>query len=408
MSEFQHRKIRFGMVGGGEGAFIGGIHRLAAQMDGQIELVCGAFSSKAEKAKKFGKSLFLADERCYASYQQMFAEEAKLAKSERMDMVAIVTPNHLHFPVAKMALEYGFHVISDKPATLNLSQAIELKSIIEKTGLLYGLTHTYTGYPMVKEAKHLIEQKQLGTIKKVIVEYPQGWLADKSDETSKQASWRLDPNQAGISCCMADIGTHAINLAEYVTGLKINSLCAELTSNVDGRLLDDDGVVMLRFDSGAHGVLLASQISVGEENSLKLRVYGENASIEWSQLEPNSLWLKFPHQPSQLIRSGVGLQAEVTQTSMRTPAGHPEGYLEAFANIYLQFANQIRKHANVAVEQNDTPGIDEAIRGMAFIENVVAASQSELKWHTFSLLPENIKPRTATTKICSDKETIHE
>jgi len=408
MKKHHQGKVRLGMVGGGEGAFIGGIHRLAAQMDSQIELVCGAFSSRPDKAKAFGKSLFLADERCYASYHEMFAQEATLDSVQRMDMVAIVTPNHLHFPVAKMALEYGFHVISDKPATLTLAQAIELKAIIQSTGLLYGLTHTYTGYPMVKEAKHRLEQGQLGQIKKVIVEYPQGWLANKNDETSKQASWRLDPKQAGISCCMADIGIHAANLAEYVTGLKINSLCAELTSNVDGRLLDDDGTVMLRFDSGAHGVLLASQVCVGEENSLKLRVYGEDASIEWSQLEPNSLWLKFPDQASQLIRSGVGQMASETQACLRTPAGHPEGYLEAFANIYLQFAKKIRNHSNASAEYIDTPGIDEAIRGMAFIENVVAASQSEFKWHEFSLIPADIKPRTIKLLTCTNKEADNE
>jgi len=411
MNEIHQGKVRLGMVGGGEGAFIGGIHRLAAQMDGQIELVCGAFSSKPDKAKAFGKTLFLADERCYASYEEMFAQEAQLDSTKRMEFVAIVTPNHLHFPVAKMALEYGFHVISDKPATLTLAQAIELKAIIQNTGLLYGLTHTYTGYPMVKEAKHRIEQRQLGEIKKIIVEYPQGWLANKSDESGKQASWRLDPKQAGISCCMADIGIHAANLAEYVTGLKVSSLCAELTSNVDGRLLDDDGTVMLRFDSGAHGVLLASQVCVGEENSLKLRVYGEHASIEWSQLEPNSLWLKFPEQASQLIRTGVGQMADETLACIRTPAGHPEGYLEAFANIYLQFAKQIRHHDddnNVTKSTNvntscSIPGIDEAIRGMAFIENVVAASQSEFKWHDFSLNPADIKPRTSTIEEASDE-----
>jgi predicted dehydrogenase len=408
MNSVRPRKVRLGMVGGGEGAFIGGIHRLAAQMDGQIELVCGAFSSKPEKAKAFGKTLFLSDERCYASYEEMFAQEAKLDRAERMELVAIVTPNHLHFPVAKLALEYGFHVISDKPATLTLAQAIELKTIIQSSGMLYGLTHTYTGYPMIKEAKYRLGKGQLGQIKKVVVEYPQGWLATKDDETSKQASWRLDPDKAGISCCMADIGIHAANLAEYVTGLKITSLCADLTTNVDGRLLDDDGTVLLRFDSGAHGVLLASQVCVGEENSLKLRVYGEHASIEWSQLEPNSLWLKFPEQPSQLIRSGVGQMASQTQACLRTPAGHPEGYLEAFANIYLQFAKQIQHHDDNTVTDNGIPGINEAIRGMAFIENVVAASQSEFKWHDFSLNPADIKPRKINTIIKVNKEASDE
>ncbi len=406
MSKLHRGKVRLGMVGGGEGAFIGAIHRMAAQLDGQIELVCGVFSAQAEKSKRFGQSLFLADERCYASYQEMFAQESTLAPEQRMEMVAIVTPNHLHFPIAQMALEYGFHVISDKPATLTLTEALSLKTTIKETRLLYGLTHTYTGYPMVKEAKYRLSQGQLGKIKKVIVEYPQGWLASENDEASKQATWRLDPTKAGISCCMGDIGVHAANLAEYVTGLKITSLCAELTTNVDGRLLDDDGTILLRFNSGAHGVLLASQVCVGEENSLKIRVYGEDAGIEWSQLEPNSLLMKYQNKSTQLIRTGVGQVSKNTQASIRTPAGHPEGYLEAFANIYLQFSKQVIKHdaaikvtnINNINHTSDFPGIDEAIRGMAFIENVVAASQSEFKWHTFSLTPEDIKPRIMSNK----------
>jgi len=390
------RKIRMGMVGGGKGAFIGAIHRIAAQLDNEIELVCGAFSSDADNSVASGKALYLEEQRCYRSYQDMFTIEAKLGDDKRMDMVAIVTPNHLHFPVAKMALEHGFHVMSDKPATIDLAQTLALKTIIEKTGLLYGLTHTYTGYPMVKEAKARIKEGQLGKIKKVVVEYPQGWLANKEDKDSKQATWRLDPQKSGISCCMADIGVHAANLAEYVTGLAITEVCADLSNSVTGRLLDDDGTVLLRFNSGAKGTLQASQISVGEENSLKLRVYGETASIEWSQLEPNSLWMKYSDKASQLLRVGVGEMNAITQANMRTPAGHPEGYLEAFANIYTQFSYQIRNR--LFTDTNDTneaaikdvPGIDSAIRGMAFIENVVAASQSELKWHKFLLEPQKI------------------
>jgi predicted dehydrogenase len=398
------RKIRMGMVGGGKGAFIGAIHRIAAQLDNQIELVCGAFSSDPDNAISSGKSLYLDEDRCYRSYQEMFEKESKLSDDKRMDMVSIVTPNHLHFPVAKMALEHGFHVMSDKPATVDLAQTLALKKIIEQTGLLYGLTHTYTGYPMIKEAKSRIASGQLGKIKKVVVEYPQGWLAHKKDEDSKQASWRLDPNKSGISCCMGDIGVHAANLVEYVTELAITEVCADLSTSVAGRILDDDGTVLLRFNSGAQGVLLASQISVGEENSLKLRVYGETASIEWSQLEPNSVWMKFTDKPSQLIRAGVGEMNAITQANMRTPAGHPEGYLEAFANIYTQFSYQIRSRlfpgtgttdTNDLVSindaaMNDVPGIESAIRGMAFIENVVAASQSELKWHPFLLTPQII------------------
>ena len=377
-----------GMVGGGEGAFIGAVHRIAAAIDGEIELVCGAFSSTKEKSLSSGLGLYLEKSRCYESYQEMFQQEAMLPENERMDFVAIVTPNHLHFPVAKLAIEHGFHVMSDKPATLNLAQAYELKAVIEKHDMLYGLTHTYTGYPLIKQAKHLIAQGELGNIVKVVVEYSQGWLASKSDESSKQASWRLDPEKSGISCCIGDIGVHAANLAEYASGLTIDNICADISSTIAGRTLDDDGTVMLKFSNGAKGVLLASQIAIGDENNLTLRIYGDKKSIEWSHLTPNTLLLKSNDEPTQQIRAGVGKMCDAAQNAMRTPAGHPEGYLEAFANLYLNFAQQVRAfQANETCDNQtfDVPGIDEAIRGMAFIEGVVAASQSETKWHP--LLP---------------------
>ena len=382
------KKIRMGMVGGGQGAFIGAVHRMAANLDGQIELVCGAFSSSAERSIASGADLGLPAERCYATYQQMMAEEAKLPAEQRMQFVAIVTPNHLHFPVAKAALEAGFHVFSDKPATFDLDEVHELAAVVKSTGKLYGLTHTYNGYPLIKHAKHLVASGQLGTVTKIVAEYTQGWLADKSNDGGKQASWRIDPKQAGISCCMGDIGVHAANLAEYVSGSKISAMCADLGSVVPGRLLDDDGSIMLRFDNGARGVLLSSQISVGDENNLRLRIYGDKASIEWSQIEPNSLWLKFNNAPAQLIRTGVGELSPAAQAATRTPAGHPEGYLEAFANLYLNFAKQIRAYERGEECSNqtfDVPGIDEAIRGMAFIQNSVVASQSEQKWLNFNL-----------------------
>ncbi|SES64993.1 Gfo/Idh/MocA family protein [Thalassotalea agarivorans] len=382
------RKIRMGMVGGGEGAFIGAVHRMAANLDGQIELVCGAFSSNAERSIASGKSLFLDPSRCYASYQEMFEQEAKLPPQQRMDFVAIVTPNHLHFPVAKMAMEYGFHVMSDKPATLNLDEAKHLNAIINETGRLYGLTHTYNGYPLVKEAKQLIADGKLGKVTKVVVEYSQGWLASADDEGSKQASWRLDEKQAGISCCMGDIGVHAANLAEYVSGLTISELCADLTSVVAGRTLDDDGTVILRFNNGVKGLLFSSQISVGEENNLRLRIYGEKGAIDWSQQEPNTLWLRSNNNPTQMIRTGVGQMSDAALNAIRTPAGHPEGYIEAFANLYLNFAKQIQAHnaGNPATNsQFDVPGINEALRGMAFIENAVAASNADTKWHKFTV-----------------------
>jgi len=379
-----------GMVGGGEGAFIGAVHRIAARMDGEIDLCCGAFSRSAERSIASGKALYLDEERCYATYQAMFAQESLRSEDERMDMVAIVTPNHLHFPVAKMALEYGFHVLSDKPATFTLAEALELQTLLESTGQLYGLTHIYTGYPMVKEARQRVALRELGEIRKVVVEYPQGWLAKTNGDEGKQAAWRLDPAQAGISCCIGDIGVHACNLAEYVSGLDVTDICADIASSVDGRVLDDDGTVLMRFNNGARGVLIASQVSVGEENNLRLQVYGEKASLEWSQIEPNSLWMKFANKPSQLIRCGVGPMSAFAEGNIRTPAGHPEGYLEAFANIYKNFSAQIQarlKGQPASEIALDVPGIREAVRGMAFIENVVAASQSDLKWHQFTLEP---------------------
>ncbi len=375
-----------GMVGGGEGAFIGAVHRIAANLDGQIELVCGAFSSDAQRSVNSGQALALDASRCYPSYQAMFEQEAKLPADQRMEFVAIVTPNHLHFPVAKMAIEHGFHVLSDKPATLNLSEALALDVLLKQHNCLYGLTHTYTGYPMVKQARHLVASGQLGKVRKIIVEYTQGWLANKDDEASKQASWRLDQSRSGISCCIGDIGVHAANLTEYISGLEISQLCADLNAVVDGRTLDDDGTVLLKFNNGAKGVLLASQIAVGEENNLKLKIYGEHKSLEWSQMEPNTLWLRSNTEPTQQLRAGVGELCPAAQAALRTPAGHPEGYLEAFANLYLNFAKQIQAFNEGQPATNDAfdvPGIKQAIRGMAFIENAVSASAADTKWHNF-------------------------
>jgi predicted dehydrogenase len=376
-----------GMVGGGEGAFIGGVHRMAAALDGEIELVCGAFSSDPERSRRSGQALHLVPERVYETYEVMMEAESALPESQRMQFVAIVTPNHMHFPVAEAALRAGFHVMSDKPATFNLKEAIRLRDIVTETGLLYALTHTYTGYPLVKEARERVAAGELGEIRKVVVEYPQGWLADREEEAdNKQAAWRLDPAQAGISSCMGDIGVHAANLAEYVSGRKISELCSDLTAFVPGRILDDDGTVLLRFDNGARGVLSASQVSVGEENAIRIRVYGEKGGLEWSQQEPNSLWLKWNDRPTQMLRTGGGYLGDMAGANTRTPMGHPEGYLEAFANIYMAFAGQIRaRNAGETADarSRDCPGIEEAIRGMTFIELAVRASASEQKWHTF-------------------------
>jgi len=380
-------RIRMGMVGGGEGAFIGAVHRMAAALDGEIELVCGVFSSDAERSHRSGAALYLPHDRVYGDYHSMIAAEARRPVAERMQFVAIVTPNHLHFPVAEAALRGGFHVLSDKPATLNLEEALHLRGILHDTGLLYGLTHTYTGYPLVKEARCRVAAGELGTVRKIVVEYPQGWLADRQeDKDNKQAAWRLDPTRAGASSCMGDIGVHAANLAEYVSGLEITAICADLTAFVPGRKLDDDGAVLLRFGNGARGVLHASQVSVGEENGISIRLYGDKGGLEWRQQEPNTLWLKWPDRPTEMLRTGGGYLGELAAVNTRTPMGHPEGYLEAFANIYMAFAGQIRaREAGQAPSARaaDCPGIHEAIRGMTFIELAVAAGASDVKWHAF-------------------------
>lgn len=380
-------RIRMGMIGGGEGAFIGAVHRMAAALDGEIELVCGAFSSDVERGRRSGAAVYLPEDRVYADYKTMIAAESALPPAQRMQFVAIVTPNDLHYPVAVAALRGGFHVLCDKPATFNLQEAIQLRDILIDTGLLYGLTHTYTGYPLVKEARARVAAGALGRVRKIVVEYPQGWLADREeDKDNKQAAWRLDPARAGVSSCMGDIGVHAANLAEYVSGVKISEICSDLSAFVPGRKLDDDGAVLLRFENGARGVLHASQISVGEENALSIRVYGEKGGLEWTQQQPNTLWLKWPDRPTEMLRTGGSYLGDLATANARTPMGHPEGYLEAFANIYSAFSGQIR--ARVTKQQPnarsvDCPGIEQAIRGMTFIELAVAASASDIKWHTF-------------------------
>lgn len=378
------RKIRYGMVGGGRGAFIGGVHRIAANMDGQIELVCGAFSSEPEKSKASGSDLFLDTSRCYGSFEEMILAEKALPADRRMDFVSIVTPNHMHFAPAKMALENGFHVLSDKPATFNLAEAKSLAGIVADTGLLYGLTHNYTGYPLVKQAREMVISGALGRIRKVVAEYPQGWLATRLEESGqKQASWRTDPSRSGAAGCVGDIGTHAENLAEYITGLKIHELAADLTSFVEGRQLDDDANILLRFEGGAKGVLHCSQISVGEENNLNIRVYGEKGGLEWHQKEPNTLLVKWLDKPMEVYRTANGYLGSAAAANSRTPAAHPEGYLEAFANIYRNFANHIRARLEGQEPSPlvlDYPKIEDGVRGMAFIDAVVGSSKQNAAW----------------------------
>jgi predicted dehydrogenase len=380
------RKVRMGMVGGSLEAFIGAVHRSAAIMDGEIELVCGAFSSNPEKSKATGKALYLPEERVYGSYEEMILAEKQLPEGERMDFISVVTPNHVHFGPSKMALENGFHVVCDKPITLTLEEAEELAALVDKTGLIFCLTHNYTGYPMVKEARHLIKTGVLGKIRKVIVEYPQGWLSSfvEAGGTNKQASWRTDPAQSGAAGGLGDIGTHAENLAEYVTDSKIAEVCADLTIFVEGRLLDDDANVLLRFDNGAKGILQNSQIANGEENDLNIRVYGEFGGLQWRQMEPNTLVHK-TQSGTRLIRTGVGDLSPAAQISSRIPAGHPEGYFEAFANLYRNFAKAVRAHWKGEAQDPlyDFPTVHDGVHSMKFIQTVLESNRSSTKWTKF-------------------------
>jgi len=381
------RKLRMGMVGGGIDAFIGSVHRIAARMDGLAELVCGAFSVNPELSKQSGEQLFIDPSRVYSTYQEMIEQESQLPEDIRMDFVTIVTPNFVHFDPARLALENGFNVVIEKPMTFTLEEAKQLKEIVERTGLTLALTHTYSGYPMVKQAKAMVKENQLGKIRKVIVEYPQGWLSRLSErEGNAQAAWRTDPKRSGKSGAMGDIGTHAAHLAEYITGLKITDICADLNTLVEGRLLDDDGNVLLRFDNGANGVLIASQIAAGEENAVRIRIYGEQGGLEWIQEEPNSLYVNLLDHPKQTYRTGNAYLSNLAKHNTRIPSGHPEGLLEAFANIYRNFILTVSAKLNgehPTEEILDFPSVDDGVRGMAFIDNVVASSASQEKWTKF-------------------------
>jgi len=383
-----NRKLKMGMVGGGTDAFIGAIHRLAALMDNQIELVCGCFSVDPKISRASGKSYFLPDKRIYDTYLEMFEKEAGLPEGERMDFVSIVTPNFVHFDPAMMALDHGFHVVLDKPITFTLEQALQLKKKLDETGLTFALTHTYSGYPAVKHARKLVADGAFGNIRKIYVEYPQGWLSSNvEDAGNAQASWRTDPKRSGKAGCMGDIGTHAHHLAEYITGLKVTHLCAELNIFVPDRRLDDDGAALLRFDNGAKGILMATQIAAGEENAIRIRVYGDKGGLEWAQMEPNSLILKWKDAPMQVLRVGTSMDSKIAAHNTRTPGGHPEGYLEAFANIYRNFSLTVRARANgeePTAEMLDFPGVEDGIRGMQFIDTVVRAGyDDQVKWVEF-------------------------
>ena len=372
-----------GMVGGGRDAFIGAVHRMAARLDGRIELVAGAFSSDPAKSRASGEDLGLDPSRVYPDYETMAAAESKLPAAERIDFVSIVTPNFVHFPPAKTFLEAGFHVVCDKPMTFDLAEAKALRDLVRSTGKVFALTHNYTGYPMVKEARELVRNGDLGKILKVVAEYPQGWLIQPIDaEGQKQAAWRTDPSRTGASSCIGDIGTHAENLGRYITGLEIDELCADFTTFVPGRRLEDDGNLLIRYEGGARGVLYASQVSVGEENSLVIRVYGSKASLEWHQEHPNELTVKYPDAPRRIYRRGNGYVSDIAKRFTRIPAGHPEAFIEAFANIYLEAARAISavKEGKSIPPDVDYPTVEDGVLGMAFIATAVASAKNGSTW----------------------------
>jgi predicted dehydrogenase len=377
------------MIGGGMDAFIGAVHRLAMNMDGQVELVAGALSVNPEIAVDSGKKLFLDEERVYTDYKVMLEKEAAMPAEKRIDFVTIVTPNFVHFDPAMMALDKGFNVVIEKPITFTLDEAKQLKAKLKETGLSLLLCHTYTGYPMVKQAKQFLKSGALGKIRKVYVEYPQGWLSTFLEGTGQaQASWRTDPKKSGKAGSMGDIGTHAFNLAEYVTGLQVTHLCANINIVVEGRMLDDDGAAFLKFNNGATGVLMATQIAAGEENNVKIRVYGEKGGIEWKHEDANTLLVKWLDKPTEIYRTGGGYNSSYAAHNTRTPAGHPEGFLEAFANMYRNFSLTLR--AKIDGEQPkeewlDYPSVEEGVRGMAFVENVIESGKSEEKWREFTV-----------------------
>lgn len=387
-----NRKLKMGMVGGGRGAFIGGVHRRAANLDGQIELVAGAFSSDPKKSKLSGKDFFLTPSRVYGSYQEMAEKEALLPPGERIDFVSIVVQNYLHFDVAKTFLKAGFNVVCDKPVTLDLAQARELKKIITKSKKVFALTHNYTGYPMVKQAREMVKKGKLGKIIKVVCEYPQGYaITALTGETKAISNWRANPKIAGASNCMGDIGTHAENLVHYISGLEIDSLCADLSVNIPGRTLDDDGNVLVRFKGGARGIIYASQISNGDENNLNIRVYGTKKSIEWHQEHPNELIVKDARAPREIYRRGNDYITGAAADCTRIPFGHPEGFIEAFANVYNSAMVAVKDEISGKYPRKsgyDFPDIRDGIIGMAFIETVVKSSKAKDKWIKFPSIPK--------------------
>ena len=380
-----NRKLRMGMVGGGRGAFIGSVHRMAANLDGKIELVAGCFSSDPEKSKLSGEDFFLNPARVYSSYEEMAKCEAALPAGERIDFVTIVARNDLHYPVAKTFLAAGIHIICEKPLAFSLAEAKELKKLVDQSGLVFALTHNYTGYPMVKEARAMVKAGKLGRILKVVAEYPQGYAisALKDQVHGVISNWRMDPNVSGVSNCIGDIGSHAENLVRYITGLEFEHIAADLNTFIPGRPLDDDGSMLVRYQGGARGVLFASQISIGDENNINIRVYGTEASLEWHQEDPNELIVKFADAPRQILRRGNSYNCPEAAKNTRLPFGHPEGFIEAFANIYVAATEAISDFLDGVyprAEGYDFPTVDDGVEGMAFIEAAVASSKANAAW----------------------------
>ena len=380
------RKIRIGMVGGGKDAFIGGVHRIALRLDGYYDLVAGSFCSNFDNSKETGIDLGLAEDRIYETYQEMAEKES--ARSDGIDVVSIVTPNHLHVPIAKIFAEKGIHIICDKPLALSSEEAINLKNIVESKKLIFALTYNYTGYPMVRHARSLIQKGDLGSIRVIQAEYPQDWLTTKAEDSGlKQAEWRTDPKRSGDGGCIGDIGTHAFNLIRFITGLEVDELSADIHTFVKGRLLDDNAQIMLRFKGGAKGAIWSSQVAVGNENNLKIRVFGENGGLEWRQEDPNYLYYtKFGH-PTQRVTRGSASASEEDNNVTRVPPGHPEGYLEGFANIYSDVSKSLFAQINNQNydQSNDCyPTIYDGVEGMRFIETVLESSKNNSKWVRFN------------------------
>jgi predicted dehydrogenase len=373
------------MVGGGKDSFIGAVHRMAVNLDGQVDLVAGCLSSSEEKARLSGEALFLATDRTYTSFTEMAKKEAALPEGERIDFVSIVTPNHMHLPVALAFLEQGINVVCDKPMTLTLDEAKTLRDAVQRSGKIFALTHNYTGYPMVKEAREIVRRGEIGKILKIVAEYPQGWLLDEIEATGqKQAEWRTDPARAGASCCLGDIGTHAENLGRYITGLEIEAICAEFTTFVGHRPLEDDANLLVRYTNGAKGILYASQISAGEENNLNIRIYGTKGSLAWQQEHPNELKFQPKGEPARIIRRGNDYVSDVAKKFTRLPFGHPEAFIEAFANIYLEVIAAVRDQlVGKTGGTYDFPTVEDGVHGMAFLQTAVQSAKSDAKWTAF-------------------------